>query len=98
MYDMISTSPLRVNTSMSISLVDEFGTPGGKSASPSGNSEKKHSWTGKDIYNVFLHLTRQRVTYISVEYAVAKDLAALKEVMEIFIRNIKRSLPIFNLH
>ena len=54
---------------MAISLVDEFGTPGDKSASlTSGNSEKKHSWTGKDIYNVYFtpHETKSNINICRV--------------------------------
>ena len=54
--------------SMAISLVDEFGTPGGKSLSSSRNSEKKHSWTGKDIYNVYFtpHETKSNINICRV--------------------------------
>ena len=53
--------------SIAISLVDKFGTFGGKLASStSENSGKNLSWTGKDVYNVY---------FTPHEYAVAKDLA-----------------------
>jgi len=68
-----------------MSLSEEFCTPTGKVLSL--DAEKKHPWSGRDVYNAYFTAHETNPTSMFVEFAIDKDLVTLKEAMEICIKN-----------